>query len=358
MCLHERRHLMKKQLLALALVSLTGLSMAQAKYKTYIGGDMGISDLNTDVAGEEGKEGFDLGVRATFAFKTGNWMFNPAVGFTFERIEGEDSGAAIQTLAPFAEFDFQYKLSNAWALGPVLRYDFAADNRRAEGPDGENSELWSVGGRVSYALADDLTIMATYLKDIKHMAVGVGDERDLHRYMLSLSIPLSRDKKEPVKEVIKETIVKEPVYIEAPAPAPVVVEVEGPKECRNSRTLNLWFASGKTTISASDKAKLMKVSKFASKVELEKVELRSHTDAVGSRETNERLSEARAEAVKAVLLDGGIDEDIIEVESLASTAPTDSSGPKNNGRNRRVELNVCFQEESDMERAPGMQSSK
>lgn len=70
-----------------------------------------------------------------------------------------------------------------------------------------------------------------------------------------------------------------------------------------------------------------------------RVEVGGHTDSTGSRELNERLSLARAESVKAFLIENGVAADRMEVQGYASTQPV-ASNKTMSGRaqNRRVEL--------------------
>jgi outer membrane protein OmpA-like peptidoglycan-associated protein len=70
-----------------------------------------------------------------------------------------------------------------------------------------------------------------------------------------------------------------------------------------------------------------------------RVEVAGHTDSTGSRAVNERLSLARAESVKAFLIENGVGADRMEVRGYASTEPV-ASNKTASGRaqNRRVEL--------------------
>jgi OOP family OmpA-OmpF porin len=70
-----------------------------------------------------------------------------------------------------------------------------------------------------------------------------------------------------------------------------------------------------------------------------RVEVGGHTDSTGPRALNERLSLARAESVKAYLIENGVAADRMEVHGYASTQPV-ASNKTASGRaqNRRVEL--------------------
>jgi outer membrane protein OmpA-like peptidoglycan-associated protein len=70
-----------------------------------------------------------------------------------------------------------------------------------------------------------------------------------------------------------------------------------------------------------------------------RVEVAGHTDSTGSRAVNERLSLARAESVKAFLVENGVAAGQLDVRGYASTEPV-ASNKTASGRaqNRRVEL--------------------
>jgi OOP family OmpA-OmpF porin len=70
-----------------------------------------------------------------------------------------------------------------------------------------------------------------------------------------------------------------------------------------------------------------------------RVEVGGHTDSTGSRALNERLSLARAESVKAYLIENGVAAERLEVHGYASTQPV-ATNKTASGRaqNRRVEL--------------------
>jgi outer membrane protein OmpA-like peptidoglycan-associated protein len=70
-----------------------------------------------------------------------------------------------------------------------------------------------------------------------------------------------------------------------------------------------------------------------------RVEVAGHTDSTGSRAVNERLSLARAESVKAFLIENGVAADRMEVRGYASTQPVASNKTvSGRAQNRRVEL--------------------
>jgi len=71
------------------------------------------------------------------------------------------------------------------------------------------------------------------------------------------------------------------------------------------------------------------------------IEIAGHTDAVGPAEYNQALSEKRAEAVKAYLVEHGIAADRISVVGYGESDPRDTNDTvEGRRRNRRVEIRV------------------
>jgi outer membrane protein OmpA-like peptidoglycan-associated protein len=70
-----------------------------------------------------------------------------------------------------------------------------------------------------------------------------------------------------------------------------------------------------------------------------RVEVAGHTDSTGSRALNERLSLARAEAVKTFLIENGVAAGNMTVQGYASTQPVATNRTASGrAQNRRVEL--------------------
>lgn len=70
-----------------------------------------------------------------------------------------------------------------------------------------------------------------------------------------------------------------------------------------------------------------------------KFEIGGHTDSDGAKELNDRLSAARAEAVKNQLVQMGINASRLTVKGYGSSQPiTDNSSPEGKANNRRVEF--------------------
>jgi OOP family OmpA-OmpF porin len=97
------------------------------------------------------------------------------------------------------------------------------------------------------------------------------------------------------------------------APKPVVAApaaAAAPKKCDFSATLkdDQTFAFGKATLNAAAMAQLDKevLAKLSNCAEVKLILVTGHTDRIGSQQGNQKLSEKRADSVKAYLAKKGV----------------------------------------------------
>ncbi len=103
----------------------------------------------------------------------------------------------------------------------------------------------------------------------------------------------------------------------------------------------IYFDSGKSTIRSKSKPSLQKVAKLLQKYAELRVEISGHTDSVGKEEDNMKLSQARADAVKAWLVEQGIEEGRITTRGAGPGEPiADNKSKKGRAKNRRIEFKV------------------
>lgn len=103
----------------------------------------------------------------------------------------------------------------------------------------------------------------------------------------------------------------------------------------------IYFASGKSKIRPKSRRELNKVADVLNKYEFVKVEISGHTDNVGNHDNNVELSQARAEAVKAYLVDKGIDGSRISTRGAGPDEPVaDNDSKAGRSKNRRIEFKV------------------
>jgi len=158
-----------------------------------------------------------------------------------------------------------------------------------------------------------------------------------------------------------EQAAQKPAPAPAPAPAPVVqpraaepvtpAPVAAPKK---PAIINLasteLFEFNKATLTADARAKLDAevISKLKDLGDIRYVNVNGHADRLGSPGYNQRLSEKRAEAVRAYLVSKGADSAKVEVFGFGKTLPVKSCPDENKraalieclGPNRRVVVEV------------------
>ncbi len=102
---------------------------------------------------------------------------------------------------------------------------------------------------------------------------------------------------------------------------------------------NVFFASGKSTLTPDSNAELDRLVKLLKDVPGLKIELSGHTDNVGSESMNKKLSQDRAQAVVNYLINKGIDSKRLAAKGYGSSQPV-ASNNTSEGRqeNRRTEF--------------------
>jgi OOP family OmpA-OmpF porin len=99
------------------------------------------------------------------------------------------------------------------------------------------------------------------------------------------------------------------------------------------------FDFDKATIHADDQAKILTEVGQMKDVTWQTVTATGHTDSVGPAAYNQKLSDRRAQAVKAYLVGKGLDPAMINTAAKAATAPvTSNDTAAGRAQNRRTEI--------------------
>jgi len=164
-------------------------------------------------------------------------------------------------------------------------------------------------------------------------------------------------KRAPPKPVIKMVVKHVPVYIQKPAPKPIVKTVikQAPpviqrvEVVKKSRTIHKTLAGGSHF--ASNSASLTYEGKNAlnrlandllnDRVVIHNIGIVGHTDSVGSVQSNQRLSEQRANSVANYLSSRGLNRGLMTVIGKGETQPIASNvNASGRAQNRRVNIVV------------------
>ena len=101
------------------------------------------------------------------------------------------------------------------------------------------------------------------------------------------------------------------------------------------------FASGQSSLLPEARANLQRVVEFVQKNPSRAVLIEGHTDGTGSANSNQVLSQRRAEAVKAALVEEGVEGARLSAVGVGEDRPVaDNGSEEGRSRNRRVEIIV------------------
>lgn len=104
---------------------------------------------------------------------------------------------------------------------------------------------------------------------------------------------------------------------------------------------SVYFDSSRSDLKPGARERLARIGQALAGASDRKILVEGHTDSTGPAEINMKLSELRAESVKAVLVENAVSPDRIETHGYASTKPVASNGtPAGRSQNRRVEVVV------------------
>ena len=102
---------------------------------------------------------------------------------------------------------------------------------------------------------------------------------------------------------------------------------------------DVLFQTGKYELKPEARERLAKVSGILLAYPTLKISIEGHTDAVGTDDYNQRLSEQRAEAVRDYFVQQGVTENTVTARGFGKTQPIAANDtPDGRQRNRRVEL--------------------
>jgi len=113
--------------------------------------------------------------------------------------------------------------------------------------------------------------------------------------------------------------------------------------CHIFKTLRLNYIVNSSVIKEESMDKVIEFTEFLNTNEMYKVNIIGHTDSVGSAESNQILSEQRANSVKDYLIANDIDISRVSTRGAGENEPLVSNDTDfNKAKNRRIEVEIDF----------------
>ncbi len=304
--------------------TVTGFSKDQRDtgYKLFVG-----RQLNQYFAVEAGY--FDLG---KFDFKSstsGNGVLNGQAGFRGVNLDLLGQLPLSQRLSLLGRVGMHYTKTNTEFSGNRL---LGSTNTHAS----ERKLNAKLGLGLEYKFSEALALRGEVERYRLNDAVGNRGDADL--YSVSLVYKLGRPASatpayQPAPEVAPVVAMPAPVIVAAPAPTPVAEKVSFASEA--------LFDFDQSTLKPQGKAALDQLLGQLTGMDLEVIVTVGHTDAVGSDAYNQKLSQRRAEAVKAYLVTQGVETNRVYTEGKGETQPVaDNTTTAGRAKNRRVTVEV------------------
>jgi OOP family OmpA-OmpF porin len=213
---------------------------------------------------------------------------------------------------------------------------------------------WKAGAGLQYAFSPSFVVRGE--AERYRINDAVGNHGDVDVYSVSLLFPFGRTAA-PAPRAMAPVYVPPPVVAQAPPPPPPVVvpayvPPPAPMPRKVSFSTDSLFGFDKSTVRPEGKAALDTFVGEVKGTSFDVINVEGHTDRLGSAAYNQKLSEQRAEAVKAYLVTpGGLDASKIATvgkgETMPVTKPEDCKGNSPTPKliaclqpDRRVEVEV------------------
>ncbi len=108
---------------------------------------------------------------------------------------------------------------------------------------------------------------------------------------------------------------------------------------------DILFDSGKSDLKSQAQDNLKQMADIMKKYPENVLTIKGYTDSTGSAQTNERLSQARAEAVRAKIVAGGVPANTVRAVGMGPANPIgDNTSAEGRKQNRRVEVEITVDE--------------
>lgn len=345
------------------------------RWRIFLGADFGLirySPVNELTEGS--RLGVATGAKFLLSRYTQAWVYDGGFGWQFMTASGtnpDQSKSKSTARTTFVELSARYRTKTDWQLGPVVNVWLATDNglnpdiRSNAGNNGifggfqankewETEEGWRLrfGGRglIDVNASDKTVLLAQAI-----FQIGFPFASETYTRKVWVEKVPSREQvlTEQDLKAIPQVTTSDPVFIDSPEtvdPSDLSPVVHVPPAGRPAETPKLVvtldvsrvsFASNSTRLPKSQEAKLIRMGGFLSKNpdKWDRLKISGHTDATGNAKKNLKLSQARAERVRSLLVAGGVPGKRVEAIGYGPKRLLDKRNTKAaHSKNRRVEF--------------------
>ncbi len=219
-------------------------------------------------------------------------------------------------------------------------------------PSPKKSELnYKLGLGLQYAFTPDITLRGE--AERYRVNDAVGNHGDINFYSLSLVFPFGRAEN-PAPRMAAAS--PPPMYVApTPAPAPGVIAavpppavIAPPQRRKVSFSADSLFAFDRSALNPDGKEALGGFARDLNSTSYDHVTVSGHTDRLGSKAHNQRLSLARADAVKDYLVAAGVDAGKVRATGNSGTEPMTKAG-ECKGNKPSPALIACLQPDRRVE---------
>ena len=160
-------------------------------------------------------------------------------------------------------------------------------------------------------------------------------------YSLALVYKLGRPAAAPAPAPMPAPVVEAPAPAPAPAPMPAPAPAPQPVSEKVSFAAEALFDFDKSVVKPEGKAALDDLLMKLQGMNTEVMVTVGHTDSIGTDDYNQKLSQRRAEAVKAYIVTKGVDQSRVYTEGKGESQPVaDNKTSEGRAKNRRVTVEV------------------
>ena len=293
-------------------------------YKLFVG-----KQLNRYLAIEAGY--FDLG-KFGFNAATSDGTFNGQAGFRGVNLDLVGQLPLTERFSLLGRIGANYARTSTHFTG-----------NRLNAVTGPNMTEKKAGLKAGLGLEYKFTEALAMRAEVERYRVNdaVGNRGDVDMVSLGLVYKLGRPAARAPVHAAPEPVVEAPAPAPMAAPAPAPAPAPVPTSEKVSFSAESLFDFDKAAVKPEGKAALDDLLAKLQGMNTEVMVTVGHTDSVGSDAYNQKLSQRRADAVKAYIVSKGIDASRVYTEGKGEGAPVaDNKTAEGRAKNRRVTVEV------------------